>query len=112
MPELKRYEDIGHYPSHEHSAIWKLSWRPAEPGEYSDPYIEAVSARKRTHETMWGQECLGAWRGRFDTATKECSAMIPEGDYISAPESLVKLLVTKFGADIAIWQFPDGEKIR
>ncbi len=110
--EPTKYEDIGHYPDHERSAIWRLSWA----GEFEmEPYIESVSARKRTHEMTWGQECLRYWRGRFDTKTKQCSVIGPEnfrdGRLIVA-ERIVALLREEFGADIEIYRFPGGVKFK
>lgn len=108
----KSYMDIGHGLDAEHSTLWKLSWtEPSDPEEYARPFLEVVSARTGTHETIWGKECIRTWRGRCDTVSREVSVFGPVNAVLT-PDSLVAQLVKEFGDDIQVWRFPSGEKVR
>ena len=104
------YHDIGHGLDAEHSTIWKLSWTFIKNGQaqgYSRPRLEVYSARVGTHETVFGEEVVKSWRGRYDTKSRLVSVAAPDS-WTSAdvPEALTKLLLKEFGTGVEIWYFP------
>jgi len=88
--EPRAYLDIGH--KNPDATLW------ATPGKF-----ETAPAGDQSHMDIWGQAVYDVWRGRYDPATNQVSALAETDDPL--PTRLVSQLRREFGQNVEIWQF-------